>query len=56
MGQMVQFVNAFVLAQTVADAKHIAVKRGNEDFLIPHTVHADPLQKRLYLLGGGGKL
>ena len=56
MGQMVQFVNAFVLTQTVADAQHIAVKRGNEDFFIPHTIHADPLQKCLYLLGGGGKL
>ena len=53
MSQMVQLVNAFVLAQMVIQAQHVAVERGNEDFFIPHPIHADALQKGLHLLRGG---
>ena len=43
MGQMVELVEVFILAQVVIQAQHIAVKRGNENLLISNTVHADPL-------------
>ena len=43
MGQMVELVQIFIFVQIVIQAQHITVKRNNEDFFIPHTVHADPL-------------
>ena len=43
MGQMVELVQIFIFAQIVIQAQHITVKRNNENLLIPHTVHADPL-------------
>ena len=43
MGQMVELVQIFIFVQIVIQAQHITVKRNNENLLIPHTVHADPL-------------
>lgn len=42
-GQMVQLVQIFILAQIVIEPQHIAVKAGDEKFLVAYAVHADIL-------------
>ena len=43
MGQVVELVNVFILAQRVIKAENVAVKGDNKVFLAAHPVHADPL-------------
>ena len=50
---MVELVNIFILREIVIEPQHIAVKAGNENFLIPHAIHADALEQGLHLFGGG---
>ena len=54
-GQMVQFVNALILAQVFMELGHTAVIIGNEKFLIPNTVYPDLFQGRLYGFRIGGE-
>ena len=43
MGQVVELVNVFILAQIVIKAENIAVKGDNKIFPAAYPVHADPL-------------
>ena len=54
-GQMVQFVNALILAQVLVELGHRAVIIGNKNLLIPNTVYADFFQGRLDGFGVGGE-
>ena len=50
---MVELVQVLILREIVIEPQHIAVKVGNENFLIPHAIHADVLEQGLHLFGGG---
>jgi hypothetical protein len=53
--QIIELVKAFILSEVVIEPQHIALIVGNEVFLIPYAVYADPGEKGPHFLGGRGE-